>query len=142
MQAKDKDKVKVHYILKNTGGDVLESSEGSSPVEFTIGKRKLISGFENGVIGMKSGEKKTIIVPENEAYGPRDVTKIFEFKKERAPQGFEPQIGQAIQMNTPDGKSFPVTVIGFTENGFKMDANHSLAGKDLIFDVELLEIIN
>ena len=141
MQAKKGDKVKVHYTLKAESGEVIESSAATVPMEFTIGEGKVIPGFENGVIGMKSGDSKTINVPTDEAYGQREEKKIFEFSKERAPQGFEPKIGQVVQMHAPDGTSFPVTVTGFTENGFQMDANHPLAGKNLVFDLTLIEII-
>ncbi len=141
MQVKKGDKVKVHYTLKTEDGEVMESSVGAVPMEFTVGEGKVIQGFDNGVIGMKSGDSKTITVSENEAYGFRDEKKIFEYGKDRIPQGFEPQIGQIVQMHTPDGKGFPVTILGFTDKGFKMDANHPLAGKTLIFDLELVEII-
>ena len=141
MQAKSNDKVKIHYTLKTEGGELLESSVGAEPIVFTIGEGKLIPGFERGVIGMETGETKTITVQEKDGYGPREERKVFEFSRERAPQGFEPRIGQVVQMHAPDGTTFPVTVVGLTEKGFMMDANHPLAGKTLVFDIELVEIV-
>lgn len=141
MQVKNGDRVKVHYTLKLDNGEVVESSSSAMPLEITIGEGKMIPGFENGIIGMTPGESKTITVPAEEAYGHRNENMVFEFSRERAPEGFEPQIGQPVRMYRPDGKSFVVTVIDITEEGFKMDANHPLAGKPLIFDLELVEIV-
>lgn len=141
MKAKNGDKVKVHYTLKLDDGEVVESSVGSLPLEFTLGEGKMMPGFENGIIGMTTGEKKTIKVPAEQAYGSRNEMMVFEFPKSRCPEGFDPQIGQQVQMFRPDGKSFVVTVIGTTEGDFTMDANHPFAGKDLTFDLELVEVL-
>ncbi len=140
MQAKHGDKVKVHYTLKINGGEVVDSSAGAPPLEFTLGDGRMIPGFEAGVIGMSAGEKKTINIPADLAYGPRNEKMVFEFPKDRCPEGFDPQLGQQIQLNRPDGKSFVATVAGVTEGGYAMDANHPLAGKDLVFDLEIVEI--
>ncbi len=142
MHAKIGDKVKVHYTLKAADGEVIDSSVNASPLEFTLGEGKLIPGFEKGIIGMTPNDSKTITVPPEEAYGHRKEKMVFEFSRENAPEGFDPQIGQLVQLHRPDGNSFKVTVLGITEKGFKMDANHPLAGKDLIFDLELVEIIS
>ncbi len=141
MQAKNGDTVKVHYTLKAANGEVIESSVKATPIEITIGEGKLIPGFENGIIGMTPNDSKTITVPAEEAYGHRNENMVFEFSREKAPAGFEPQIGQAVQLHRPDGNPFTVTVIDITAKGYKMDANHPLAGKDLIFDLELVEIV-
>jgi len=142
LKAKKGDRVKVHYILKNKEGEIIETSDKGFPIEFTIGEGKMIKGVENGVVGMELNETRTITVPMDEAYGARDERKVFEFSRERAPAGFDPQIGQMVQMHRPDGRAFAVTVIGKTEKGFVMDANHPLAGKDLVFDLTLVEIAN
>lgn len=141
MPAKNGDKVKVHYTLKDVNGEVIESSTNTIPIEFTIGEGKVIPGFEKNIIGMNSEETKTIMVPPEDAYGTRDEKKVFEFDKKSAPEDFSPQIGQSIQLHRPDGKAFVVTVTGRTEKGFMMDANHPLAGKELAFDLELVEIV-
>jgi peptidylprolyl isomerase len=141
MQAKKGDKIRVHYTVKSENGEMLDSSVSKEPLEITIGKCETIQGFEDGIIDMKPGDKKTIRVPVDQAYGPREDKKIFEFPKERAPKDFDPKIGQVLQLHRPDGTNFPVTVIGYTDTGYKMDANHPLAGKDLVFDLELVEIL-
>ncbi|MBI5666225.1 MAG: peptidylprolyl isomerase [Nitrospirae bacterium] len=142
MQAKSGDKVKVHYTLKDINGNVVESSFKSMPIEFTIGEGKVIAGFEKNIVGMEPKDTKTVTIAPEDAYGARDEKKVFEFDKKNAPGDFEPQIGQSIQMHRPDGKSFVVTVLNRTEKGFMMDANHPLAGKELLFDLELVEIVN
>jgi FKBP-type peptidyl-prolyl cis-trans isomerase 2 len=140
MAAKDGDKVKVHYTLKDVNGQIVETSVNSDPIEFTIGEGKVIPGFEKAVTGMEPKEKKSIEIPPEDAYGPHDENMVFEFDRSKAPQDFNPQIGQTVQMHRPDGQAFAVTVVGETEKGFKMDANHPLAGKKLHFDLELVEI--
>lgn len=142
MEAKKGDKVKVHYTVKESSGEVIESSDESMPIEFTIGEGNVIPGFENGIIGMKVNDTKTIDVPCDEAYGQRDEKKTFEFPKKSAPQDFDPRIGDMVQLHRPDGKSFAVKVLDKSDTGFQMDANHPLAGKDLIFDLKLIDIIN
>jgi len=141
MSAKKGDKVKVHYTLKDINGKVVESSVNSIPIEFIIGEGKVIAGFEKNVIGMNARETKTVTIPPEDAYGQRIEKKVFEYDRKNAPGNFEPQIGQSIQMHRPDGKSFVVTVLSRTDKGFMMDANHPLAGKELIFDLELVEIV-
>jgi len=142
MPAKDGDKVKVHYTLKDANGEIVESSIKSLPLEFTIGEGKVIPGFEKAVKGMKLNENKSIEIAPEDAYGQHDEKKVFDYDSSKAPQDFNPQIGQTIQLHRPDGNSFTVTVLGETEKGFKMDANHPLAGKKLNFDLELVEIVS
>ncbi|TNF52585.1 peptidylprolyl isomerase [bacterium] len=142
MQSEKKgDTVKVHYTLKNERGEVLESSKETMPLEFIIGEGNVVPGFEKGIIGMKSGESRTITVPEEDGYGSYEERKVFEFPKERAPSDFDPSLGQSVQLHAPDGTKFSVTVIGKTDKAFKMDANHPMAGKTLVFDVELVELL-
>ena len=141
MTAKNGDTVKVHYTLKDINGNEVESSSKSDPIEFKIGEGKTIPGFDKGVTGMTVNETKTITIKPEDAYGPHDKNKIFEFEKKSAPGDFDPQIGQPIQMHRPDGKAIVVTVIGKTGKGFMMDANHPLAGKELIFELTLVEIV-
>lgn len=141
MIAKSGDKVKVHYTLKDINNEVLESSRDTQPLEFTLGDKHVIPGFDNGVTGMKVGEAKTVHIPFAEAYGPRKEEMIFEFDKSKAPEQFDPTIGQTVKLHRADGMPVMATVIGKTVNGFTMDSNHPLAGKDLTFDLELIEII-
>ena len=141
MQAKKGDRVKVHYTLKDSKGEIVESSRKTQPIEFTIGKGNVIPGFEKGIIGLAITESRTVVISPEDAYGPHDEKKVFEFARKNAPGDFDPQIGQSIKMHRPDGKAVVVTVVGRTEKGFMMDANHPLAGKELTFDLELLEIV-
>lgn len=140
MPVKNGDTVKVHYILKDADGEIVESSADTSPVEFKLGEGNMIPGFEKAVLGMELNEKKTVEIAPEDAYGPRDDKKIFDFDRSKAPEDFNPQVGQTIQMHRPDGQSFAVTVLGETDKGFRLDANHPLAGKVLNFDIELIEI--
>ncbi len=141
MKVENGSKVKVNYTLKINTDEIVETTVGNMPLEFTIGDKRMLSGFEQGVIGMAIGESKTISIPSAEAYGPREEHLVFEFDRSKAPQDFDPQIGKQVQMHRSDGKAIVATVIDTTEKGFKMDRNHPLAGKDLVFDLELLEII-
>jgi len=142
MPAKDGDTVKVHYTLKDANGEIVETSINSEPIDFKIGEGNVIPGFEKAVRGMELNDKKSIEIAPEDAYGPRDESKIFDFDRSKAPEDFNPQIGQTIQMHRPNGNSVAVTVLGETEKGFRLDANHPLAGKTLNFDVELVEIVS
>ena len=140
-KVKHGDTVRIHYTGRLEDGTVFDSSEGLRPLEFTMGEGEVIPGFEQGVVGMVPGESKRITVPVDLAYGPRNDEKIFKFDKKKAPTEFQPQIGQQIQMYRADGLPLSVTVIGISENSFTLDGNHPLAGKTLIFDTTLLEIL-
>ncbi len=142
MEAKEGNKVQVHYTVKETSGEEIESSYDTIPIEFIIGEGNVIAGFEKGVMGMKEDETKTINVPCDEAYGPRDDSKTFEFSNKNTPQDFDPRIGDMVQLHRPDGKAFSVKVLEKRETGYLMDANHPLAGKDLIFDLKLVAILD
>jgi peptidylprolyl isomerase len=141
LEAKKGDRVKVHYTVKESTGEVIESSDNTMPLEFTIGEGTVIPGFENGVTGMKVNTTRTVNIPCDEAYGPRDETKTFEFPRKSTPTDFDPRIGDMVQLHRPDGKAFSVKVLEKRDTGFLMDANHPLAGKDLIFDLKLVDII-
>jgi FKBP-type peptidyl-prolyl cis-trans isomerase 2 len=141
LQAKHGDRVKVHYTLKDAKGQVIESSKETVPIEFTIGEGKMIPGFEKGILGIAVNESKTIAIPPEEAYGLHDEKKVFDFERKNAPADFDPRVGDTVKMHRPDGRSVPVTVVAITEKGFLMDANHPLAGKELVFDLELMEIV-
>ncbi len=138
---KEGDTVRVHYTGKLEDGTVFDSSEDGAPLEFTVGKGELIKGFEQGVIGMGAGESKTISIPAEEAYGPHKEEMVFEFNRNRAPENFDPAIGQQVYMQRADGKTVVVTVVDKSETSFTMDCNHSLAGKNLVFDVKLIAIV-
>lgn len=140
-QAKSGDKVKVHYHGKLTNGETFDSSEGRSPLEFEIGKGMVIKGFDDGVTGMIVGEKKTINIPYDEAYGPRNPEMLIEMPKDRFPKDMEIVTGVPLMMSDGSGQNFQVIVTEIKEDVIVLDANHPLAGQDLVFDIELVEVV-
>jgi peptidylprolyl isomerase len=138
---KEGDTIRIHYVSRFEDGSVVDSSEGGASLEMKLGSGEFIRGLEEGVIGMVPGETKTIFMSSDRAYGPYMKEKVFEFHRDRAPQDFNPEIGQQLQMFRADGMPIQVTVVSKTETGFVMDCNHPLAGKNLIFEVTLDEIV-
>ena len=134
------DTIKVHYTGKLNDGTVFDSSQEHEPLEFTIGSGQVIPGFDKGVVGMELNEKKSLNIPASEAYGDRKEELIIEVPKTELPDGFNPEEGQQLQMKNQDGQTFAVIVSEIRENSIKLDANHPLAGEDLNFDIELVEI--
>ena len=139
-QAKSGDKVKVHYHGRLTNGETFDSSEGRAPLEFEIGGGMVIKGFDDGVTGMTVGDKKTVNIPFDQAYGPRNPEMIVDFPKDRFPQDMELEVGGSLMMTNGGGQQFPVVIKEVKEDIVVLDANHPLAGQDLIFDIELVEI--
>ena len=140
-RVKSGDKVKVHYHGRLTNGETFDKSEGREPLEFEVGAGMVIKGFDDGVTGMSVGDKKTITIPFNEAYGPKNPEMIIDMPKNRFPKDMELEVGMALAMSDGQGQQFEVVVTQIKEDSAVLDANHPLAGKDLIFDLELVEII-
>lgn len=140
-QVKNGDKVKVHYHGTLSDGSVFDSSEGRQPLEFEVGSGQVIPGFDNGVMGMQKGDKKTIQIPANEAYGDVQEDMIMEFPRDKFPADMVPEIGMQLNMSNGAGQQFPVVISEVKADVVMLDANHPLAGKDLIFDLELVEIV-
>ncbi len=138
-QAKTGDTVKVHYTGTLADGTEFDTSVGNEPMEFTIGEGQLIAGFEQAVIGMQVGESKTITIPADQAYGQRSDDMIFEIGRDELPASIDPEVGMQLQQ-TQGGSVSVVTIIEVTETTVKIDANHPLAGQDLTFNIELVEI--
>jgi len=139
-QDKKNDTVKVQYTGKIAGGQIFDSSEGKDPIEFTLGEGQLIPGFENGLIDMKLNEKKTINIPKEEAYGEPREELIQEVEKSQLPPEIAPEVGMGLVSKGPDGREMNLLVAEVKENSIVVDGNHPLAGKDLIFDLEVVEI--
>ncbi|MFN3667485.1 MAG: peptidylprolyl isomerase [Sediminibacterium sp.] len=139
-QVKKGDTVKVHYHGKLTNGTTFDSSEGREPLEFEVGGGMVIPGFDEGVTGMAIGEKKTIHIPADQAYGPKQEEMIMEFPRDRFPEDMVPEVGMQLNMSNGSGQNFPVTIAEVREVVVVLDANHPLAGEDLIFDLELVAI--
>ncbi len=139
-QAKNGDTVKVHYTGKLENGEVFDTSKERQPLEFRIGGGELIPGFEEGIIDMEIGEKKNITIPSEKAYGPKREELIIKIAKENLPDDIKPAIGNQLQVNQKDGNIINLTITGIDEDTITLDANHPLAGYDLFFEVELMEI--
>lgn len=133
--------VKVHYTGKLADGEVFDTSDGKEPIEFTLGQGQLIPGFEKGLIDMKLNEKKTINMTKDEAYGEVNETLIQEVKKTDLPQDMEPKVGMGLVSKSPEGQEINLMVVEVKEETIVIDGNHPLAGRDLIFDLEVVEII-
>ena len=140
-KVKNGDTVKIHYTGKLNDGSVFDSSEGRDPLEFKVGGNMVVPGFENGVIGMKKGDNKTISISPEEAYGERREDQINVVERTQLPEDMEPEVGMALQATGQDGSVIPVAITEVNEKTVTVDANHPLAGKDLIFDLELVEIV-
>ena len=140
-QVKSGDKVKVHYHGKLRSGETFDSSQGREPLEFTVGSGQVIKGFDQGVMGMQVGDKRTVEIPVQDAYGVKQDEMIIEFPRNQFPPDMKPEAGMQLMMNNGAGQSFPVTVTEVKEESVILDANHPLAGQDLIFDIELVEIV-
>ena len=139
--AKEGDTVKVHYTGTLEDGSVFDTSVEREPLQFTIGEGTVIPGFEQGVIGMKLGESKTITIPADQAYGPYYEDRVWVVDRDQLPPGMEPEVGQRLQTTQANGQIVVVTVINVSESTVTVDANHPLAGKDLTFEIQLVEII-
>ena len=140
-QAKTGDKISVHYTGKLTDGTLFDSSAEREPLEFEIGSGMVIKGFDEGVTGMSVGEKKTVHIPAAEAYGDMNPEYMAIFNKAEIPSDIPYEVGMQLNMHQDgSGQVMPVTVVEVTDTTITLDANHPLAGKDLIFDLELVSI--
>jgi len=139
-QVKNGDTVRVHYHGKLTDGSTFDSSEGRDPLEFTVGNGQVIKGFDDALVDMQPGEKKTVNIPVDQAYGQRNDDMIMEYPKSEFPADMTPEVGMELHMSDNMGNVFPVVIVGVNEDSVSLDANHPLAGQDLIFDIELVSI--
>lgn len=140
-EAKSGDKVKVHYTGKLEDGSVFDTSADRQPLEFTIGEGAVIPGFERAVVGLQPGESTETTIDATDAYGPRSEELVTEVKREQLPPDLEVSIGQQLQVGMANGQTAVVLVTDVTETGITIDANHPLAGMDLTFSIELVEIV-
>lgn len=139
-QAKDGDKVKVHYHGRLRNGETFDSSQGREPLEFTVGTGQMIKGFDDGVKGMQPGDKKTVEIGADDAYGQKEEANLIEFPKDQFPAEMNPEVGTQLMLSNEQGQQFPVVVAEIKEESVLLDANHPLAGEDLIFDIEMVEV--
>ena len=134
------DTVKVHYTGRRQDGRIFATTKGSEPVEVRIGGGKLMPGFEEGVVGMQVGERKTIKVPPEKAYGPWVPELLLDIDKEDFPNDIIPDVGKELHVRHTDGSVLDFVITAVNENTVTMDANHPLAGETLDFDIHLLEV--
>jgi peptidylprolyl isomerase len=140
-QVKYGDTVKVHYTGKLDDGTVFGSSIGSDSIEFTLGLNQVIPGFEKAVIGMSTGETKTSLLKAEEAYGPHREALAIAVSRDEFPVDFQPLVDQELQVQREDGEILSVMVTEVTDSGITLDANHPLVGRDLTFDIQLVDIV-
>jgi|SRR5690606_13612405 len=138
--AKKGDNVKVHYTGKLTSGEQFDSSAGREPLAFTVGAGQMIKGFDDAIPGMQVGDKKTINITPDQAYGEKNTDAIIEFPVSNIPEGMKLETGMKLQLQNEAGQPIPVVVTEVKEDVVVLDANHELAGKELVFDIELVEI--
>ncbi|PZO18526.1 MAG: peptidylprolyl isomerase [Leptolyngbya foveolarum] len=140
-QAKSGDTVKVHYTGTLNNGQVFDSSKSREPLQFTLGTGMVIPGFDAAVTGLSPGETVTSTIPNAEAYGPYQKEMVAEIEKQNIPADFELEVGQRLEMQVPSGEAMSVTITDIKGDMVTLDGNHPLAGQDLTFELELVEIV-
>jgi FKBP-type peptidyl-prolyl cis-trans isomerase 2 len=141
-KAKEGDVVKVHYTGKLKDESVFDSSQNSDPLEVTLGTGQVIPGFEKAVVGMDVGDSKTVEIAAEDAYGSYRDELVVEIDKERIPEDLTVEVGQQLVLRQAEGPPIRVKVKNMTEQSVTLDANHPLAGQDLIFEVQLIKIVS
>jgi peptidylprolyl isomerase len=139
--AKHGDTVKVHYRGQLRDGSVFDASLDGEPLQFTIGKGEIMPGFEEAVVGMNPGESKTADIPAEKAFGPYYEDMVVVVEKSDFPKNVEPEVGQTLPVSRSDGPAIDLTVTEVTDLEVTLDANHPLAGEDLRFEIELIDIV-
>lgn len=140
-QAKTGDTVKVHYTGTLNSGRVFDSSKSREPLQFTLGSGMVIPGFDQAVTGLSPGDSVTRTIPADQAYGPYQKEMVAEIERQNIPADFELAVGQRLEMQVPDGESMAVTITDMRGEMVTLDGNHPLAGQDLTFELELVEIL-
>lgn len=140
-QAKEDDTVRVHYTVKLDKDTIVGSTKDEKPLQFTLGKGQVLPGFEQAVVGMNSGESKTVLVTADQAFGPYLDEMVVVVDRGRLPEGINPKEGDRIQLQSRSGETVTVAVMDVSESTVTIDGNHPLAGKDLIFDIEFIEVV-
>lgn len=138
--AKRGDTVKVHYTGTLEDGTVFDTSSEREPIQFTIGEGQVIPGFEAAVVGMEAGTSRSTTIPPEDAYGERRNDRILTVKRDQVPEGLDPEVGQRLELNQPNGRPISVTVARVSDDELALDANHPLAGRELTFEMKLIEI--
>jgi len=140
-QAQKGDKVKVHCLGKLEDGTTFFNTAQQDPMEVTVGAGQVIPGFDRALEGMASGEKKTIDIPPDDAYGPRREEMVQDITRDKIPPDLNPKVGDTLNLQHESGQAIPVRVTNVSDSTVTLDANHPLAGKNLTFDIHLIDII-
>ena len=140
-QAKEGDTVKVHYTVKLGDGTIIGSTTNYEPLQFTIGEGRVLPSFEQAVVGMNPSELKTILVPAESAFGPHLEEMVVVIDRSELPTDFNPRVGEQVQIHQMDNQIATVLVTNVSDSSITIDANHPLAGKDLTFDIQFLEVL-
>jgi peptidylprolyl isomerase len=141
MAPKSGDTVRVHYRGTLADGTEFDSSAGRDPLEFEVGSGQVIPGFDAAVTGLEPGESVTVTIPAAEAYGESQEEGIQSFPRDAFPTDVEPEVGWAVELSAPDGQRVPATIVEITAENIVLDFNHPLAGQDLTFEIELVEVV-
>jgi peptidylprolyl isomerase len=139
--AKAGDLIRVDYTGKLEDGSIFMTTLMDNPIQFTLGEQRVIPGFEKAIIGMEVGEWKSIKIPQEEAYGPYIENYTMVEERSQMPQDFEPTVGEKFSIREKNGQVRHATILSFTDTQITFDMNHPLAGQDLAFDVNLVEIL-
>jgi FKBP-type peptidyl-prolyl cis-trans isomerase 2 len=139
-QAKMGDTVHIHYTGQFENGEEFDSSRGREPLSFTLGSGDVIPGFENAILGMNEKDKKTVSLPPDQAYGERMNDLVMTVSRDQVPPDITPEVGMQLGLSNEEGQSIPVTITEVTDETITLDANSPMAGKTLIFDLELVKI--
>lgn len=139
-KVKEKDTVSVHYTGTLEGGEVFDTSKDREPLSFTVGEGQMIPGFEEAVRGMEVNETKNVKIEADDAYGQVREEMIQKIDRGQLPEDLEPQVGQQLASQLPDGQQIIVRVVDVADDNITIDANHPLAGKDLNFEIKVVSI--
>ncbi|MGK7910456.1 MAG: peptidylprolyl isomerase [Synechococcus sp.] len=141
VSAKVGDTVLVHYTGKLKDGTIFDSSRDREPISICIGSGKLLPSFERALVGMSPGESKVETIPSEHAYGPHKPEMVVEVNRHSVFSGTDVEVGQQVSRTSSAGKTIELTVVGIHKSKVTLDANHTLAGKDLIFDIDLIQVV-
>ncbi len=133
-------KVRVHYTGRLDDGEIFDSSEGGTPLSFTLGSGQVIPGFESGVLGMSAGDTKTVRIPSADAYGEHRSDGVMRVPRGEFPPDMPLEVGSSVQGQQSSGQVVSFTIMAVDDEAVTLDANHPLAGKDLTFDLTLVSI--
>lgn len=139
-QVKENDTVRVHYTGKLSDGQIFDTSADRGPLEATLGQGLLIPGFEKAIIDMKVNEKRTVTIPKEEAYGDIQEELFHKVDNSQLPEEVKPEVGMGLVSRSEDGREHQFRVAQVNEDHIIVDGNHPLAGQDLTFELELIEI--